>query len=177
LRARRPGGSAWDIDLTVYGPDGSVAGRSAGSDEDTEPVNVEAAANGTYRVVVDAVTAEGLAYEGRERRPAVEPVRDLLPDLAVRPQRRVTFGPTRVPAGGNPVRNFVNGCLVDEIVEAGARRCLRFASARLTATRGTRRTCISTTTASRCHGCGRRAPCATASAPRRSARATRAASA
>lgn len=102
-----------DLDLTVYGPDGEEVARSAGGDEDTELVLLPKPVNGLYRVEVYPYSADNLTYWGLvevEYAPKVMPVRDLLPNLTPLPQRKVLFA----------------ACNEDEIIEQGARRCLRF---------------------------------------------------
>lgn len=115
-----------DTDLTVYGPDGSLAASSAGNDEDTESVLLPRARNGRYRIVVLQSSKDAVAYVGRaevEFAPPVLPVRDLLPNLRVLPQRDVVLGGTGLGPFGSVL---INGCLPEEVVEKGARRCLRF---------------------------------------------------
>lgn len=81
-----------DLDLYVYGPDGSPAARSDGAIASTgESVRLHDAANGRYRVVVvPRVVAGPMGYRGfaeLERDPPVDPVRPLLPDLVTLPVR------------------------------------------------------------------------------------------
>ena len=134
-----------DLDLEVYAPDGQLAERSAGPDEDTESVLLRKAANGTYRVVVIAARAEDLPFEGRaevERLPAAAPKRDLLPDLVALPTRALYLGDApavfQSRSSQPTVHSFSNGCREDERASEeppdqaeGGRtgppaRCLRF---------------------------------------------------
>ena len=136
--AGRPGGVqiaiGWapheeqDLDLYVYGPDGSLAGRSAGIASTGESVRIRDAANGRYRVVVVPQLVEGtVAYRGYaevEREPAADPVRPLLPNMVTLPVRnpQLRTGAYFVDheQGGTP------SCYPEEMAEQGARRCLRF---------------------------------------------------
>jgi hypothetical protein len=110
----------YDLELFVYDKNGREVARSAAADSDVESVLLPNAANGKYLVEVVALQATGgVTYEGLaevERAPAVEPVRELLPNLVVLPQRNIQFG--EFPATGQ--------CEHTEFVEQGARRCLRF---------------------------------------------------
>jgi hypothetical protein len=117
-----------DLDLYVYGPDGALAAKSDGFYVSTsESVLIEAPENGLYRIVVVPRETQDLAYDGVaqiEQGIAPRPVRDLLPDLIALPSRHATFStgsyllsePSAMPSS----------CYPEEIVEAGARRCLRF---------------------------------------------------
>jgi hypothetical protein len=92
--------------------------------------------NASYDVYVShqpldpSVAATTVAYEGLaeyEAEPEVAPRRELLPDLRILPQRFITFASPSpifedsVPAGST--------CFTSEIVEQGARTCLRFGQA------------------------------------------------
>jgi hypothetical protein len=92
--------------------------------------------NGTYTIYVShqpfdpSAAPARVAYEGlaeNEDAPAVEPVRDLLPDLHALPQRLVTFQTPgqffddSAPEGSN--------CFASEINEQEAELCLRFGQA------------------------------------------------
>ena len=118
-----------DLDLYVYGPNGSLAARSDGTFASTgESVRLPAATNGHYRVVVVPRFVEGaMAFHGFvevERAPAVEPRRPLLPNL-------VSLAPRNphLRTGAYLVDHEADGtpsCYPEETVEQGARRCLRF---------------------------------------------------
>jgi len=117
-----------DLDLYVYGPDGSLAGRSNGVASTSEAVRVHNATNGRYRVVVVPQLVKGtLDYRGFvevERDTAADPVRPLLPNLVTLPVRN-----PHMRTGAYFVDHEQEGtpsCYPEEIAERGARRCLRF---------------------------------------------------
>jgi lysyl oxidase len=134
---KRPGGVQisirWrdleqDLDLYVYRPDGSLAGKSEGFNSTAESVLLRKPANGTYRMLVSPTSADGVKYEGSaevEFLPAVKPLRDLLPDLVSLPPRNLHFE-TSAYLFDLPVPSMPGGCYPEEMVEQGARRCLRF---------------------------------------------------
>ena len=118
-----------DLDLYVFGPDGSLAGRSDGVLGSTgESVRLHDAANGRYRVVVvPRVVAGAMEYHGFaevERNAAAEPVRALLPNLVALPPRNPQLRTGAYFADHK--QEGVPSCYPDEIAERGARRCLRF---------------------------------------------------
>ncbi len=109
-----------DLDLFVYGPEGSVVGVSAYDAGDTETVLLPAPPDGSYEVVVRPVNGRDLEYEGRiATLPPVraEPLRDLLPDLV--PLRARIVGMIGVREDGST-------CRAEETAERQALRCLRF---------------------------------------------------
>lgn len=118
-----------DLDLYVYGPDGTLAARSDGVVASTgESVRIAGAANGRYRlVVVPRLVAGELHYRGFaevERPPAATPVRPLLPNLVTLPPRN-----PHVRTGAyfaDPGAEGTPSCYPEEVAERGARRCLRF---------------------------------------------------
>jgi hypothetical protein len=117
-----------DLDLYVYGPDGSQAGRSNGVASTAEAVRVHNAANGRYRVVVVPQLVKGTVdYKGFvevERDTAADPVRPLLPNLISLPVRN-----PHMRTGAYFVDHEEEGspsCYPEEMAERGARRCLRF---------------------------------------------------
>lgn len=118
-----------DLDLYVYGPEGSLAARSDGVTASTgESVRLRNAVNGRYRVVVVPRLVVGpMDYRGFaevERDPAVKPVRQLLPNLVALPSRH-----PHLRTGAYLVDHKVEGtpsCYPEEVAEQGARRCLRF---------------------------------------------------
>jgi hypothetical protein len=140
---RRPGGVQvairWDIategalGLFVY-RDGVRVAKSTAGVGIAQSVIIPSAKNGVYNVYVSYGVTFGaidpdpvISYEGLaevEYKPPVQPLRDLLPDLAALPQENVTydnpgsiFGDTAQPG---------QSCFDSEIVEQGARQCLRF---------------------------------------------------
>jgi hypothetical protein len=134
---KRPGGvqigirwedEAQDLDLFVYDGSGALIASSDGAFASTaESVLLENAANGRYRVVVSPrLVDEELAYEGLaevEFAPRVHPVRELLPNLVSLPSRNFHFatGAYLFDPGMS-----LTSCYPEEMIEAGARRCMRF---------------------------------------------------
>lgn len=118
--------ATYDLDLYVYDSSGDEIAASAYGDENAESVVLPSLPNGTYTVEVHPYTVgKDVAFEGLvevEYLPAVQPLRDLLPNLTVQPQRNVTFD-----FDGSVVGDLTsNSCAVEEFAEQGARRCLRF---------------------------------------------------
>jgi hypothetical protein len=119
-----------DLDLYVYGPDGSLAGRSSGLPSTSEAVRVQEAANGLYRVVVvpQAVIGE-VGYRGFvevERNPPANPTRPLLPNLVTLPVRNPMMKTTAYFVDHEQEEAYGPSCYPEEVAEQGARRCLRF---------------------------------------------------
>lgn len=119
-----------DLDLYVYGPDGSLAGRSTGLPSTSEAVRVQEAANGLYRVVVvpQAVIGE-VGYRGFvevERNPPANPTRPLLPNLVTLPVRNPMMKTTAYFVDHEQEEAYGPSCYPEEMAEQGARRCLRF---------------------------------------------------
>lgn len=118
-----------DLDLYIYGPDGTLAGRSDGTVASTaESIRLVSAANGSYRVVVVPRLVVGpMDYRGFvevERDPVREPIRELLPNLVSLTPRNPTMR-----TGAYFLDHEVDGtpsCYPEETAEEGARRCLRF---------------------------------------------------
>jgi hypothetical protein len=125
----------YDLDLYVYGPDGSLAASSKGfyfNDEAALVPNAPNAPNGRYRVVVVPTSVVGrLPYEGSARvqfAPQVEPVRDLLPNIVPLPPSNLHLASGLGAGSIYYTARFGNGpssCYPSEIA-SGARRCLRF---------------------------------------------------
>jgi hypothetical protein len=118
-----------DLDLYVYGPDGSLAGRSDGAIASTgESVRLHDAADGRYRVVVvPRVVAGPMGYQAFaevERDPAGEPARPLLPNLVTLPVRHPHLRTGAYYADHK--QEGTPSCYPEEVAEQGARRCLRF---------------------------------------------------
>lgn len=128
-----------DLDLSVYDAAGEEVARSHGTASTAESVLLPQVRNGSYRAVVFSraeqliegrfepdVTDEAVEYEGLvevEWRPRLNPMRDLLPNLVSLPARNLVFstGAYLFDPGLS-----LGGCYPEEIVEKGARRCLRF---------------------------------------------------
>jgi hypothetical protein len=118
-----------DLDLYVYGPQGSLVGRSDGVFASTgESVRLDHAANGRYRaVVVPRFVSGAMTYRGFaevEWAPAAEPARQLPPNLVSFPSRNPTMR-----TGAYLYDHEVEGtpsCYPEEMTEQGARRCLRY---------------------------------------------------
>lgn len=139
----RPGGVQvavrWDVateaglGLFVYQGRRLVAKSTAGVGT-AQSVVIPNARNGVYAVYVSYGVTYGavdpdpvVSYEGLaevEHKPAVEPVRDLMPDLAALPQEHVTYDNPGVIFGD--VAQPGQSCFDSERAEQGARQCLRF---------------------------------------------------
>jgi hypothetical protein len=119
-----------DLDLYVYGPDGSLAGRSAGIASTGESVRVRDASNGPYRVVVVPQAVLGaVAYHGLvevERDLAAAPARRLLPNLVAMPPRHPHLRTGSYFVDHEQDDAPTPSCYPEEAAEKGARRCLRF---------------------------------------------------
>lgn len=117
-----------DVDLYVYGPAGELAAKSDGFYGSTgESVLIPAPRNGRYRILVVPRETTDFAYDGVaqiERGTAPSPVRDLLPDLIALPARHATFSTGTYLVAEPAV--LPTSCYPEEIIEDGARRCLRF---------------------------------------------------
>lgn len=128
-----------DLDLFVSDASGQLVASSVGTASTAESVLLPEAANGSYRATVVSrveqllegrfttdVVDQSVAYEGIievEWRARLEPMRELLPNLVSFPSHNVKFatGAYLFDPGLS-----LGGCYPDEIVEASARRCLRF---------------------------------------------------
>jgi len=118
-----------NLKLYVY-RSGALVARSDGIISSAQSVLLPQAANGLYTVYVafdqDSSSAS-IAYEALaevEYPPNPHPSRQLLPDLMARPQRNLMFD-----AGGiffDTVSAEHPSCYESEVLEAGARTCLRF---------------------------------------------------
>jgi hypothetical protein len=93
--------------------------------------------NGSYLVYISSQPFDPAAapaqvdYEGlaeNEDDPPVEPVRHLLPDLRILPQRGVTFD-SPPPFFDDTAAAEGSSCFSSEVLEQGARTCLRFGQA------------------------------------------------
>lgn len=128
-----------DLDLFVSDASGQVVASSLGTASTAESVFLPEVTNGSYRATVVSraeqllegrfttdVVDHAVAYEGIievEWNARVEPRRELLPNLVSFPSRNVKFatGAYLFDPGVS-----LGSCYADEIVEATARRCLRF---------------------------------------------------
>jgi hypothetical protein len=131
-----PGDLGYQLRLVVFGPDGSEAGHSYNVWSGAG-VLIERPRNGLYRVVVFPEAVAGrVTYRGFasvEQAPAVEPVRDLLPNLIARPPGHPQIRSMAVPAVSTDRRTTLlahesygpHSCFAPELA-AGAARCLRF---------------------------------------------------
>ena len=119
-----------NLKLYVY-RGGSLVAKSEGIISTAQSVLIPSAANGPYQIYAvfdpDAALSDSIAYDGLaevEYAPKVSPVRPLLPDLTVRPQRNLTFDP-----GGiffDEISSAHPTCYQSEVAEEGAQLCLRF---------------------------------------------------
>jgi hypothetical protein len=116
--------------LYVY-RNGALVAKSDGIISTAQSLSIPNAANGLYQVYVVYDTTspnETIPFEAMaevEYPPNASPLRQLLPDLAVEPQRNVTFQtppPIFFDLPPAPGQN----CFPSEIEEEGAQRCLRF---------------------------------------------------
>ncbi len=117
-----------DVDLYVYGPDGTLAAKSAHIVSIAESVLIRTPTNGRYRAVVVPTGAAATNYEGVaevEFDPQVRPLRSLLPDLVPHPPRNLHIA-TDAYLFQLGVPSMPGGCYPEETLEQGARRCLRF---------------------------------------------------
>lgn len=119
-----------NVKLYVY-RDGGLVARSDGIISTAQSVLIPSAANGSYQIYTaydpEGALSDSIAYDGLaevEYLPKVNPVRPLLPDLTVRPQRNLTFDP-----GGiffDEISSAYPSCYQSEVSEENARLCLRF---------------------------------------------------
>jgi hypothetical protein len=118
-----------DLDLYVYGPAGKLRAKSDGFFASTaESVLLKSAGNGVYRVVVVPRLAQDLSYQGMaqvERFPAVEPIRNLLPNLIALAPRNLRFA-TGAYLFDPALPGGFTSCYPEETLEQDAHRCLRF---------------------------------------------------
>lgn len=118
---------AQDLDLFVYDESGALVANSDGAFASTaESVMLDSAANGSYTVVVSPRATNGLDYEGLaevERFPASKPVRQLRPNLVSLAPRNFRFA---TGAYYTDLGLSLSSCYPEEMIESGARRCLRF---------------------------------------------------
>jgi hypothetical protein len=122
-----------NLKLFVY-RDGVLVAKSDGIISTAQSVIVPGPANGAHQIYAAYDPGDGttslstsVQYDGLvqvEYQPNVVPVRRLMPDLVVRPQRNVSFDP-----GGiffDEVSADHPSCYVSEVLEEGAETCLRF---------------------------------------------------
>ncbi len=120
------------LDLYVYKNGMQVAKAEGFLAAISESLLLRNAANGTYQVYVALDAANSLdpsvPFDAEARvqfDPAVNPVRPLLPDFAMRPQTTVTFDTPVFPFFGD-VADPGQSCYHGEISEDGAVECMRF---------------------------------------------------
>jgi hypothetical protein len=128
---RWPGRTLADnLKLYVY-HDGVLIASSAGVFSTAQSVLIPEAENGHYKIY--AVFDDSLAvsttifYDGLaevEYKPNPQPLRQLLPDLAVRPQQNLSFDPVGIIF--DVVSEQYPTCYQSEVDEEGAHLCLRF---------------------------------------------------
>jgi hypothetical protein len=119
-----------NVKLYVY-RDGALVAKSDGIISTAQSLLIPTPANGAFQVYAvydpEGALSDSISYEGLaevEYAPKVSPVRALLPDLTVRPQRNLTFDP-----GGiffDEISSAYPTCYQSEVAEEGARLCLRF---------------------------------------------------
>lgn len=117
-----------DLELSVTGPDG-VVHSSAGIVSVAESVLIESATPGTYTIEVTSAGTAAVAYEAVaqvEHGVKVNPVRQLLPDLTSLPSRNLHFAVGAYLVSPIEGGLDVQSCYPEEMVEQGARKCLRF---------------------------------------------------
>lgn len=117
-----------DLELSVTGPDGALH-TSAGIVSVAESVLIPSAPPGTYTIEVTSAGAPGVAYEGVaqvEQRVKVKPVRPLRPDLTSLPSRNLHFAVGAYLVSPIEGGLDIQSCYPEEMVEQGARKCLRF---------------------------------------------------
>src|SRR5262249_6693720 len=121
------------LGLFVFRDNKLVAKSTAGVGI-AQSVTIPAARNGAYFVYVSYGVTFGavdpdpvISYEGLtevEYKPSVDPIRDLLPDLASLPQENVTYDNPGTIFGD--VAQPGQSCFDSERVEQAATQCLRF---------------------------------------------------
>jgi Lysyl oxidase len=128
----RWGGFGNNLGLYVYRGGTRVAASDQGLAVATAAsVLIPEAPNGAYSVYVAfdrTSVSDRIFYQGVsevERPPKVHPLRPLLPDLAVRPQRNPTFDTPFVDFF-EPLPPPGESCFPSEAAEEGAETCLRF---------------------------------------------------
>lgn len=119
-----------NLKLYVY-RDGALVAKSDGIISTAQAVLIPSPENGLFQIYAafdpDGALSDTIAYDGLaevEYAPNANPVRQLLPDLTVRPQRNLGFDP-----GGiffDVVSAAHPSCYQSEVDEEGARLCLRF---------------------------------------------------
>jgi hypothetical protein len=120
------------LDLYVF-RNGVEVGRAEGFlAAFSESLLLRNAENGTYQVFVALDAADSLdpsvpfdALARVQFDPAVKPVRPLLPDFAMRPQKNITFDTPVFPFFGD-VAQPGESCFDLEKAEDGAKECMRF---------------------------------------------------
>lgn len=119
-----------NVKLYVYRA-GALVAKSDGIISTAQSVLIPSAANGAYQIYAvfdpEGALSDSIAFDGLaelEYAPKANPVRALLPDLTVRPQRNLAFDP-----GGiffDEISSEYPTCYQSEVAEEGARLCMRF---------------------------------------------------
>jgi hypothetical protein len=118
-----------NLRLYVY-RGGSLIAKSDGIIAIAQAVTIPSAMNGALRVYVaydPDSTTNPIRYEGLaevEYDPNPHPTRRLLPDMAARPQRNLSFDPVGIFF--DTVSPLYPSCYQSEVDEEGSRLCLRF---------------------------------------------------
>jgi hypothetical protein len=119
-----------DLDVFVY-KDGASVGSSTGQDSSAEVAFLPSAGNGTYDVYVVPISfSVPIDYEARvevESRPAVEPPRDLLPNMTTIEPATLRIATAQYLT--DLVTNQVISCYPEETLDSDENlptRCLRF---------------------------------------------------
>jgi len=120
-----------ELDLYVYNPDGSLAASSTGFGSKAQSVLLPAPADGTYRAVVVPFSTSDVSYRGLAELETTFPTKqgDLLPNLHPLKPKNFYFAIgtyTLTSLDTRPLGENAPSCYPEEIIEQGARKCLRF---------------------------------------------------
>jgi hypothetical protein len=125
------GDETQEIDLYVYGADGSIVAQSTGFGTKAQSVLIPAPADATYRAVVVPFSTTDVTYRGLAEFETSFPTKlgDRLPNLHPLKPTNFVFAIgtyTLTPVDTRPLGENAPSCYPEEITEQGARRCLRF---------------------------------------------------